>query len=235
MQRLAERAWSSDRAREGAPPLTPRRSQKSTVLIQDRSRLFRESLQLVLSEDDRMSVVDTVATGGDLLAACTDSPVDAVVLESAGVPWDVPQLIGQLAAIDGAIHAVGTYPPALHRHSVDGVVCISRNASGRSVAAAIAGLDADLDEHDRVFGADSGDAARRLTQRELQVLALISSGLTTSQISERLRISVKTVESRRQAMFAKLGVQSQSHAVAVGMRSGLLGHHNGTVTTADPG
>jgi DNA-binding NarL/FixJ family response regulator len=214
--------------------LTPRRSQTSTVLIQDRSRLFRESLRLVLSEDGHLAVADTVATGGDLLAACTDSPVDAVVLESTGVPWDVPQLIGRLQAIDGAIRAVGTFPPALRRHSVDGVVCVPRNASGRSIAAAITGLDADLDGHDRAFGADSGDATQRLTQRELQVLALISSGLTTSQISERLRISAKTVESRRQAMFAKLGVQSQSHAVAVGMRSGLLGHHNGAVSAPDP-
>jgi len=215
--------------------LTPRTSQTSTVLIQDRSRLFRESLRLVLSEGSHLAVADTVSTGDDLLAACADSPVDAVVVESAGVPWDVSQLIGRLLAIDGAIRAVGTFPPALRRHSVDGVVCMPRNASGLSIAAAITGLDVDPDEHDRGFGPGRDAATGRLTQRELQVLALISSGLTTSQISERLRISAKTVESRRQAMFAKLGVQSQSHAVAVGMRSGLLGHHNGAVSPADPG
>jgi DNA-binding NarL/FixJ family response regulator len=214
--------------------LTLRRSQTSTVLIQDRSRLFRESLRLVLAEDNLVTVADPVATGADLLAACMDSPVDAVVLECAGVPWEVPQLVGALMAINGTLHAVGTFPPALRRHSVDGVVCMPRNASGRSIAAAIAGLDADPDEHDRDFDAGQGDTAQRLTQRELQVLALISSGLTTNQISDRLRISAKTVESRRQAMFAKLGVQSQSHAVAVGMRSVLLGHHNGATSTADP-
>ena len=64
----------------------------------------------------------------------------------------------------------------------------------------------------------------------LQVLALISGGSTTSQIAERLGISAKTVENRRQALFAKLGVQNQSHAVAVAMRTGLLG-----VGTGGPG
>jgi len=66
--------------------------------------------------------------------------------------------------------------------------------------------------------------AEVLTKREMQVLALISGGLTTQQIAERLGISAKTVESRRQALFAKLGVQSQSHAVSVAIRAGFLGN-----------
>jgi DNA-binding CsgD family transcriptional regulator len=66
-----------------------------------------------------------------------------------------------------------------------------------------------------------------LTRREIQVLALIGGGLTTAQIANRLRISAKTVESRRQTLFAKLGVQNQSHAVAVAIRTGLLANGSG--------
>lgn len=62
-----------------------------------------------------------------------------------------------------------------------------------------------------------------LTNRELQVLALIGAGCTSSEISRRLGISTKTVENRRQNIFTKLGVQSQSHAVSIALRAGMLG------------
>ena len=64
--------------------------------------------------------------------------------------------------------------------------------------------------------------AASLTRREFQVLALIAGGLTTAQMAERLGISAKTVEGKRQALFTKLGVQNQSAAVAVAVRTGLL-------------
>ena len=62
-----------------------------------------------------------------------------------------------------------------------------------------------------------------LTGPELQVLALISSGVTSAQMSQRLKTSAKTLENRRQSLFTKLGVQSQSQAVAVAVVSGILG------------
>src|SRR5438309_1811715 len=58
---------------------------------------------------------------------------------------------------------------------------------------------------------------------ERQVIAHVSAGLTASQIASELRISTKTVENHKQRVFRKLGVQSQSHAVSVALRLGLLG------------
>ena len=99
--------------------MSPRRSQAPTVLIQDRSRLFRESLRMVLADDSAVSVSvsATVATGDDLVAVCALMPIDAVVLEAAGVPWDVPELIGQLdhvevplgGVVEGALRRMGRH------------------------------------------------------------------------------------------------------------------------------
>ena len=50
--------------------------------------------------------------------------------------------------------------------------------------------------------------AMALTKRELQILELIASELTTEQIAQNLHISIPTVESHRRNMFRKLGVQS---------------------------
>ena len=54
-------------------------------------------------------------------------------------------------------------------------------------------------------------------------MLLVGSGLTASQIAAQLCISTKTVENHKQRVFRKLDVQSQSHAVSVAMRLGLLG------------
>jgi DNA-binding CsgD family transcriptional regulator len=62
-----------------------------------------------------------------------------------------------------------------------------------------------------------------LTERETEVLRLIADGLTTRDVAARLGISPRTVENYKQHMFAKLGVQSRAHAVAVASRGGLLG------------
>ena len=55
------------------------------------------------------------------------------------------------------------------------------------------------------------------------MLVLISAGLTSATIASRLGISIKTVESRRQTLYSKLGVQNQPAAVAIAIRKGLIG------------
>lgn len=55
------------------------------------------------------------------------------------------------------------------------------------------------------------------------MLELISEGLTTRELSAVLGISVKTVASYKERLFARLGVRSQAQAVAVALRQGLLG------------
>jgi DNA-binding CsgD family transcriptional regulator len=66
------------------------------------------------------------------------------------------------------------------------------------------------------------DPRALLTGRQLDVLVLVGMGLGAREIAERLRISPKTVDNHKQRIYARLGVQSQAHAVAVAMRAGLI-------------
>lgn len=66
---------------------------------------------------------------------------------------------------------------------------------------------------DRILDSVSGSAVGteaasidRLSDRELEVLQLIGSGLGTRVISERLSLSIKTIESYRENIKAKLGL-----------------------------
>jgi two-component system response regulator NreC len=56
-------------------------------------------------------------------------------------------------------------------------------------------------------------AAEELTPRETEVLRLIAEGYTNRQIGEELRISVRTAESHRANLSAKLGLQNRVELV----------------------
>ncbi|RSS83262.1 response regulator transcription factor [Streptomyces sp. WAC06614] len=56
--------------------------------------------------------------------------------------------------------------------------------------------------------------AEALTKRELEVLQLVADGLSNQQISKRLFLSQATVKSHLVHIYAKLGVESRTAAVA---------------------
>jgi two-component system, NarL family, response regulator len=60
------------------------------------------------------------------------------------------------------------------------------------------------------------------TVREVGVLQLISDGLVNREIGERLFLSEETVKSHVRHLLAKLQARSRAHAVAVGLRRGLI-------------
>jgi DNA-binding CsgD family transcriptional regulator len=63
---------------------------------------------------------------------------------------------------------------------------------------------------------------RELSAREVEVLKLISDGLTNDEIARVLSVSVETIKSHIRNLLARLAVRSRSHAVAVGFRRGIL-------------
>jgi DNA-binding NarL/FixJ family response regulator len=61
-----------------------------------------------------------------------------------------------------------------------------------------------------------------LTARELEVLTLLTEGLTPDEIAARLFISVRTVGTHIEHIFRKVGVRTRAQAVAFAFREGLV-------------
>ena len=60
------------------------------------------------------------------------------------------------------------------------------------------------------------------TARELEVLQHIADGLANREIGTKLFLSEETVKSHVRHLLAKLTARSRAHAVAVGLRRGLI-------------
>jgi PAS domain S-box-containing protein len=67
-----------------------------------------------------------------------------------------------------------------------------------------------------------GPDAAALSRRELEVLRLMTEGLNTRTIAERLHVSRATVRNHAQNIFAKLGVHTRLEAVAFATRQRLF-------------
>jgi LuxR family maltose regulon positive regulatory protein len=64
--------------------------------------------------------------------------------------------------------------------------------------------------------------SERLSQREIDVLRLMTEGLSNREISERLFLAVSTVKGHNQTIFGKLQVQRRTEAVARARELGLV-------------
>jgi len=66
-------------------------------------------------------------------------------------------------------------------------------------------------------------AREPLSQRELEVLRLISQGSSNRETATKLFISEATVKTHLLHVYAKLGVRDRAAAVATAFERGLLG------------
>ena len=157
-----------------------------------------------------------------VLAASSGSPAEAVVeeLESAIASFTAARLPLEAAGARLRLaELVQTDDPALAR------------VEARTAAESFAWLGAhtDLDRATallRTLGGPARTGVRRvgsLTDRETEVLALVSQGLSNPQIAERLFISSKTASHHVSNVLAKLGVRNRAEAAAWAAAHGRTG------------
>jgi len=65
---------------------------------------------------------------------------------------------------------------------------------------------------------------KKLTQRELEVLRLLSNGHTNKQIARKLVIAEETAKKHVQNIMGKMGASDRTQAAVMAVRSGLVGY-----------
>lgn len=73
-----------------------------------------------------------------------------------------------------------------------------------------------------LFVEDSSKSEKLLTEREIEVLRLISQGLDSQNIAERLFISVNTVNNHRQKILGKTRTENTTQALLYARKLGLI-------------
>ncbi|MGH3105811.1 MAG: LuxR C-terminal-related transcriptional regulator, partial [Rubrobacteraceae bacterium] len=95
------------------------------------------------------------------------------------------------------------------------------DSAGRVPARYLAKLLAALDQASAALASD-GRLTEPLSERELEVLALIAAGETNGEIAGKLFVSISTVKTHINNLYRKLGARSRTRAVARARELGLL-------------
>jgi DNA-binding NarL/FixJ family response regulator len=61
-----------------------------------------------------------------------------------------------------------------------------------------------------------------LTSRQMEVLALMTDGLSNAEIAERLFISTRTVDHHVSTILAKLDARTRAEAVSLALQTALI-------------
>lgn len=198
----------------------------TTVLIADGHEIMRESLSLVLGRESSLRVVGIAAEGPAAVALAAATTPDVVVLDIGLPKLDgiaVSQQIRATAPNTGIVllsaHDRANYLKEYLKDDPGGkaflltttlnatrdlVRTIQDVAVGRTVLDPCMVSKLTTSQHVTLNSTLNG-----LTQRELQVLALMARGHSNKAVSEILYIQPRTVEHHISSILSKLGFTSE--------------------------
>lgn len=78
------------------------------------------------------------------------------------------------------------------------------------------------DKLSNMAGSQESDPYKVLSNRELEILGLLAEGYTNREIAEKIFLSVKTVETHRSKIYAKLGFESRADLVHCAIKHHIL-------------
>jgi DNA-binding NarL/FixJ family response regulator len=199
---------------------------KPVLVVQEHLRFYREAMTACLRRQlDDIEVEAGVPDAAGLVEVAERRPLNHAVIEADGVPWDVPALIAAVRGRRPGVQLIGLFKSA-RPASCDGVVMLPRTAAPEQIAQLVQpGSDGTVPF---LLTATTSSERGPLTVQQLKVLALLSLGLTATEVAARLGLSERGVGKSRTAIYAKLGAQSQAQAVANALAAGLLGPAKGS-------
>lgn len=196
----------------------------AAVLICDQPSATREPLAAKLAAVPGIQRVDWVDSPAQASAALAQVSYDLVLLSSSTPGADPAQAVAEvLAAAPGArvlMLTLGADPDNVARAVGAGAIgYLARDAAVPELAAALSAATVPQGQPPEQRPPIRG---HELTERELQVLEGMSRGRSNSQIGTDLFLSEDTIKTHARRLFRKMEVNDRAHAVAEGLRRGLL-------------
>lgn len=207
------------------------------VFLADDHPVVRKGLQRILEEQPGVTVVGEASDGDAMLAALLTLPADVLLLDvSMPGPGLVPLLQSlrtshpTLPVLVLSVHPEDQYALRALRagargyltkdHSPEELVAAVRKVyrGGRYVSATLAErLAAEFD------AAGSAKAPHEdLSDREFEVLCLMGSGRSVTEVATTLGLSVKTVSTYRTRLLQKMAASSNADLVRYVATHGLM-------------
>ena len=214
----------------------------TSVFIVAASPPARASLENLLRAQ-RVEIAGSFASLDDLSSRLDDTPVDAILIDSTGEPFEsfldsviasgvasdfTVMLMVEPASLDALSAALGAGVRAVLPNDISPdqlVAALEAARSGLLVfhpTQSLAPVNTNGFPRSPARSQALEELAEGLTPRESEVLQMLASGLGNKEIAAKLAISEHTVKFHVASILGKLGATSRTEAVSLGIRRGLI-------------
>jgi DNA-binding NarL/FixJ family response regulator len=202
---------------------------KTRIFLVDDHPIVRRGMQLLISLEPDLMVCGDAESAPVALEKILAVKPDLVVIDLALTTGSGLDLIKQLRSQDSKVKLLvfsmrdeGVYAERALRAGANGYITKAEGTDraleairlilqGKNVVSEK--ISAKMVERIASGGAPGQTALELLSDRELEVLEMIGEGQGSREIADQLGLSLKTVESHREHIKAKLGLNSASELV----------------------
>ncbi len=206
------------------------------ILVVDDHSIVRQGLKQILADSQSLIVAGEASTGQEALQKIRSSNFDMVIMDislpdRSGLDMleQIKIIAPKLPVLILSMHAEEQYATRAFKSGASGyltkesaseqlVIAINKVAQGGKY------ISPSLAEK-LVFELvkDSEKALHEsLSDRELQVLCLLASGKTLTDISQSLHVSVKTVSTYRTRILEKMGMHNNAELIRYALENKLV-------------
>lgn len=205
------------------------------LFIVDDHKLFLEGISSLLNTLPQIEVCGTATNGKDAIASLKNLPVDVILLDINMPEMDgleVLRIIQKKYANIKVVMLTMLNTPQIIQEVIEAGASgyLLKNAEKDELTACIESVF----KGEIYFGEDVKNAVLNsfrsskstdavvLTPREKEVLVLICNEFTSQEISEKLFLSINTIESYRKNLFDKTGAKNVAGLVKFAYENGLI-------------
>ena len=209
------------------------------VLLVDSQVMMREGMRSLVTRDELLKIVGETSDGRDAvdlaiqlqpdialvdestqgLGACeTIKRIKTVLPVTRVIAMSVNRDDRVISAMLGAGAEGFIFKDNAHLDLIDAIRVTSDGSNYLSPEA----VQIVLREYLELKEHHGGEKPTVLTPRELEVLEMLSSGMSTKGIARKLGLSIKTIETHRRRISTKLGLKSIAELTRYAIKEGLV-------------
>ncbi|QCX80508.1 Transcriptional regulatory protein LiaR [Streptomyces sp. YIM 121038] len=211
------------------------------VLLVDDQPLVRTALSMVIAEAEGLDVVGEAGDGAEAVRLAGELAPDVVVMDIRMPGVDGIEATGRITAAGSATRVVvlttfdddeyvygalragasGFLVKDMALDDILGAVRVVAAGDGLIAPSVTGRLIKEFAVRPRAAAAPAREVTG-ITEREREVLTLVGSGLSNTEMAERLCISVATAKTYVTRLLAKLGARDRVQLVIIAYEAGLV-------------